>query len=144
MKHDIHNLNELSTFALLFLEKLQPSDTHATIVTLRGDLGAGKTAFVKACAQHLGIREEITSPTFVIQKEYSISTHPIFTTLIHIDAYRLKGKEELQYLKWNEIISKPQTIIFLEWPECVAGIDFPNEHALTLNVTPRGDHSITE
>jgi tRNA threonylcarbamoyl adenosine modification protein YjeE len=61
----------------------------ATIILLRGDLGAGKTAFVKEVAKIFEIGEEITSPTFVIEKKYKIKGNSFFKNLIHIDAYRL-------------------------------------------------------
>lgn len=121
MKQTLYNLGELQAYIDTFVSGLGAKD-HATIVALSGDLGVGKTAFVKAAAQHFEIIEDITSPTFVIQKEYEIANHPVFTKMIHIDAYRLESAQELEYLKWLETISDPQTIVFIEWPEQVQGI----------------------
>lgn len=132
----INNLAELSQWVSTFLEDLSPRDT-ATIVTLSGDLGAGKTALVKKAAEFFGINETITSPTFVIQKEYEIKApHSLFKKMVHIDAYRLEGASELEYLDWETMIKNPQTIIFLEWPEMVSGINLPSAINLQLSIQP--------
>ena len=129
----IHNLDELHLFSCIVLGILEKEQAnHAGIILLSGDLGAGKTAFTKELATCLHVREEITSPTFVIQKEYDIRDEESpFKKLIHIDAYRLERKEELEYLGWNELIQNPENLILIEWPEKVEGIFIP--HALRLS-----------
>lgn len=94
----------------------------ATIVALEGDLGSGKTTFVKAVAQALGIQKTVTSPTFVLEKVYKLPKTNPFTHLIHIDAYRLENGAELLTLGWKSLIRDPHNIIFLEWPERVADV----------------------
>jgi tRNA threonylcarbamoyladenosine biosynthesis protein TsaE len=76
METRIQTLEELHKVAGVVLSELAPRD-QATIIALKGDLGAGKTAFVKAVAKHLGVVYEITSPTFVIMKSYEIPAHLI-------------------------------------------------------------------
>ncbi len=134
MKTYITNLKDLDLFVDSFLESKRPHKEYATIISLSGDLGVGKTAFVKSCARHFSIDESITSPTFVIQKEYEITKHPLFKKLIHIDAYRLESKEELEYLGWNEIIKDPHTIICIEWPEQVLGIELPLAYEIDIEI----------
>jgi tRNA threonylcarbamoyladenosine biosynthesis protein TsaE len=90
----------------------------ALIVGLSGDLGAGKTAFVKGIGKALRVPHEITSPTFVIQKIYP-TEHPHFSRLVHIDAYRLEEPSELVALNWHETATDPKNLIFVEWPERV-------------------------
>ncbi len=92
----------------------------ATVVSLHGDLGAGKTTFVQGSARALGVKESVTSPTFVIQKIYPLQGQ-VFERLIHIDAYRLKDSHELEILNWSETLRDPANIIFIEWPERVEG-----------------------
>lgn len=133
MKKIIKNIEELDIFTFNFLSTLHKKDT-ATIITLSGDLGAGKTTFVKSVAKFFGIREEITSPTFVIQKEYEINTHNFLKKMIHIDAYRLENKSELEYLGWNDLILKPNHIIFIEWPEQVDGININTARIININI----------
>jgi tRNA threonylcarbamoyl adenosine modification protein YjeE len=70
----------------------------------------------------LRIKNKIGSPTFVILKKYSIPKNKNHKFLFHIDAYRLKGEDDLLHLKWEEIISKKEHLIFIEWPENVKKI----------------------
>lgn len=117
----------MDTFAISWKEKfskLIKKDT-ATVIGLYGDLGAGKTAFVKALAKAFGINEHITSPTFVIMKRFEIQN--VFKNLIHIDAYRLESGKELLKLGWQELISNPQNLILIEWPEKVVDV-MPADH----------------
>ncbi len=88
---------------------------------LCGDLGSGKTTFAKAFGKCLGIRKEITSPTFVIRKSYK-TDHQCFSHLIHIDAYRLKAGKELEALNFEKDLEKAGTIVLVEWPEHVESI----------------------
>lgn len=115
-------LEETADFALSLVKNLKPRDSGATIFGLSGDLGSGKTTFTKEVASLLGIKkEEVTSPTFVIEKIYAIN-HPGFSHLIHIDAYRLEKADELLHLGWQEIIADPKNLIFVEWPERVKSV----------------------
>jgi len=120
------NLQDTERFAQSFLEKLEPQATIATLVALHGDLGSGKTTFTQAVAKLLGVTETVTSPTFVIEKIYKLSENKNnknnFSHLIHIDAYRLESGSEMLSLGWKELISNPQNLIFLEWPEKIADI----------------------
>ena len=113
------SLEETKEAAKVFLQKLLPPKNRATIVALSGDLGSGKTTFVQSIAKILGIKENLTSPTFVLIKNYTLDASR-FTLLFHIDAYRLKNGEELKKLGWDETISNPKNLIFIEWPENVA------------------------
>ena len=103
-----------------FLSALKKSD-KAVVVGLRGDLGSGKTAFVKMVAEHLGLKGTLSSPTFVIEKIYKLKNKN-FNHLIHIDAYRLEDGEELKMLGWDEISADSNNLIFIEWPENVENI----------------------
>jgi len=93
----------------------------ATVVGLQGELGSGKTHFVKMLGKMMGIEEHITSPTFVIMKTYDIDWRG-FKKLIHIDAYRLESAQELLHLGWQDLIENPENLILIEWPEKVEGI----------------------
>lgn len=85
------------------------------LVGLVGDLGSGKTAFVKGIAKALDIKRNITSPTFVIEKIYQGKNH----RLIHIDAYRLSSSADLEAIGIDDLLSDSGNIIFIEWPERV-------------------------
>lgn len=112
---------ETKTLAANFIEKLlqSPKKSGATVVLLEGNLGAGKTAFVKAVAERLGVAEAVTSPTFIIQKAYTLKNE-VFHTLIHIDAYRFDEAVEAHILELETLFKNPHYLIFIEWPENIA------------------------
>ena len=112
----IHHVEELDGLVTELLAAL-PRGEGASVLTLQGDLGAGKTALVKALARTLGIAETVTSPTFVIMKSYSIHAHAHFDTLVHIDAYRIDDEDELRVIGLEALLNTPRTLIALEWPE---------------------------
>jgi tRNA threonylcarbamoyladenosine biosynthesis protein TsaE len=118
MKYISDSIQETQKIATDFIKSIAPKNDKATVVGLYGNLGAGKTAFVKCVANALGVAENITSPTFVIEKIYELRDSK-FTHLIHIDAYRLKDSNELLKLGWEEIISDKNNLILIEWPEIV-------------------------
>ena len=102
-------------------ERARRNNQNALIVGLYGELGSGKTTFVKGIAKVFGLEKTITSPTFVIEKIYKLKNQ-VLDNLIHIDAYRLKSGDELLSLGWEEISKNPKNIIFIEWPENVNDI----------------------
>ena len=112
---------ETEKFAQDFVAKLIPKKDEATLVALSGELGSGKTTFVQCVARTLGVQENITSPTFVIMKKFSIFNFQ-FSNLYHLDAYRLERGEELAKLGLEEIVAEPRNLIFLEWPENVKNV----------------------
>lgn len=91
----------------------------ATVVGLFGNLGAGKTSFTQGIARAFGIKEHITSPTFVLEKIYKLKKGFSYEHLVHIDAYRLEGAKEMSAIGWDEVLNNPENIIFIEWPENV-------------------------
>ena len=88
------------------------------ILALSGDLGGGKTTFVQGLAKGLGIKEQITSPTFVLIKEFKISRSYKLEAknLIHIDLYRLKKIDKI-FKKEIQEYFKPENITVIEWAE---------------------------
>jgi tRNA threonylcarbamoyladenosine biosynthesis protein TsaE len=95
------------------------------VIGLIGDLGAGKTTFTQGLAKALGIKQNITSPTFVLMKVYSVK-HPSITQLCHIDAYRLTSKEDLIAIGALDYIDDKKTITVIEWADKVDKI-LPNK-----------------
>ena len=91
------------------------------VVCLHGDLGAGKTTMTQIIAGQLGVADSIQSPTFVIKKMYSTRSE-LFKQLIHMDAYRLEGEENLDVLRLDEDFKNPNTLTIIEWPEMIEKI----------------------
>lgn len=92
-------------------ERLKPG----TVVAFSGDLGAGKTAFVRGMARGLGISERVTSPTFTIVNEYEGGRLPLF----HFDMYRLSSSDELFDIGWEDYLVRGG-VCAVEWSENVS------------------------
>jgi tRNA threonylcarbamoyl adenosine modification protein YjeE len=122
--------------AARFISTITERSNSATVIALAGDLGSGKTTFAQGIAQALGVEENVTSPTFVIEKIYELENQR-WQHLIHIDAYRLKDAHELEAIGWNEIINDPSNLIVIEWPENVATI-MPSR-TMRISLTGTGD-----
>ena len=105
---------DTEAFAEVFAARLEPGD----IVALEGDLGAGKTCFVRGLARGLGIDpSHVSSPTFVSMQRYGGGRVP----LVHVDAWRMRSPEDLETIGWDETIAERDSIIAIEWPSKVMG-----------------------
>lgn len=137
MERLLQNLEELTIEAEGFAKALLSFTERATLVTLSGELGAGKTSFTQGVARALGVTDAVTSPTFVLEKIYLLENQS-FERLIHIDAYRLTSGSDLHALGFDELMENPKNLILLEWPEKV-GDKLPRpDHRITFTV-PMGD-----
>jgi tRNA threonylcarbamoyladenosine biosynthesis protein TsaE len=92
---------------------LAPALVPGDVVSLSGDLGAGKTVFVQGVAGAMGVHEKVTSPSFTIVREYE-GRYPI----VHIDVYRLDSFQEVLDLGFEELFD-PSGILLVEWGEAV-------------------------
>lgn len=104
---------ETENLGRILASKLEPR----SVVALYGDLGAGKTAFVRGLARGLGIEKRVSSPTFTIVNELSENGK----TLIHFDMYRLGGSDELFDIGWEDYLQR-DCILAVEWSEIVDDI----------------------
>lgn len=110
-----NSYNETQNIASEFAKKLSPGD----IITLDGDLGAGKTAFTGGLALGLGIQGHVTSPTFTIVNEYRSGKMPLF----HFDVYRLSSMDDLYDIGWDDYISQGGVCV-VEWADIIRdGLD---------------------
>ena len=109
---------------ILAKEILKTSFEKAIVLGLIGDLGGGKTTFLKGFAKGLGIKQRINSPTFVIIKKYKIFNlkFSIYNYFYHIDCYRIKKPKEIFNLGFKEIISEPENIVAVEWADKISKI----------------------
>ena len=97
-------------------------DTH--VFAFYGKMGAGKTTFVKAVCEELGVDDVITSPTFAIINEYSLTSHLLpltSSTIYHFDFYRIKRLEEVYDMGYEDYFYSG-ALCFIEWPELIEEI----------------------
>lgn len=104
------NLEETRKLAEKFAELIQKK---GAFVSLYGEIGAGKTAFVKLTANALGVKERVTSPSFVILNEYHSAKMPIY----HFDLYRLENEGIKTILDELREYSQGKVLTFVEWAE---------------------------
>ncbi|MBF0492905.1 MAG: tRNA (adenosine(37)-N6)-threonylcarbamoyltransferase complex ATPase subunit type 1 TsaE [Deltaproteobacteria bacterium] len=108
MKFLSHSLQKTFEIASTFTKQLKGGE----VIALIGDLGAGKTHFVKGMAQALGINEEeVTSPTFSLMQIYAGAK-----TLVHLDLYRLENLAQLQELGFEDYL-QTENIVVVEWAD---------------------------
>lgn len=113
MKYISNSPDETENIAFQLAELLKEND----IITLDGDLGAGKTAFVRGLAKGLGIEDPVSSPTFTIVNEYRKGNIPLF----HFDVYRIESSDEMYDIGWEDYISQG-AIVIVEWATLIEDI----------------------
>ena len=126
MQYITHSPEETRALGRTLAQALQ----GGAVVAFTGDLGAGKTAFVRGLARGLGIDERVTSPTFTIVNEYDGPT-PLF----HFDMYRLGSEDELFDIGWEDYLARPG-ICPVEWSEQIAGALPPEAVRVTIRRHP--------
>ena len=107
------------------------------VVALYGDLGAGKTAFVRGMARGLGSTDRVTSPTFTIVNEYGGKLE-----LFHFDMYRLKSSDELFDIGWEDYLARGGVCV-VEWSENVSDAFDGTEVKVTIDKLSDADRKIT-
>ena len=108
---DVTHMRDLDRVAQQVSSKIR-SFKKPVIVYLQGQLGAGKTTFVKQCLGHLGYSGMVTSPTFAIINEYDAQD----LRVAHIDLYRVSDPSELE-LMGLDLIMDQNDLVFVEWPD---------------------------
>ena len=108
-----------------------------SVVAMYGDLGAGKTAFVRGMARGMGIEAHVSSPTFTIVNEY-----PGQRELIHFDMYRLSSSDELFDIGWEDYLNRG-AVCAVEWSENVRDAFFGDEISVTIEKTGDETRRIT-
>lgn len=85
------------------------------LIGLRGDLGSGKTTWVRAMLRGLGYAGRVPSPTYTLVETYALES----LTLVHVDLYRLGGADELEHLGMRDWLARDDAWVLVEWPERV-------------------------
>ena len=113
MQITIKSLDGIQEAARQFIHSMGPGKVFA----FYGKMGAGKTTFIKAICEELGVKDVITSPTFAIVNEYT--TEPDGKSIFHFDFYRIKKLEEVYDMGYEDYFYAPDALCFIEWPELI-------------------------
>ena len=108
-------------------------DANGFVLGLSGDLGAGKTALVRACLRELGVAGPVRSPTFTLLEPYVVSSLNFY----HFDFYRFGNPDEFADSGFRELFG-PGTVCAVEWPERAGGALPTPDLDVTLNVADEG------
>ena len=129
MKIIINNLQHIHDAAKTFINNMPGGRVYA----FYGKMGAGKTTFIKALCEELGVEDVITSPTFALVNEYTSGEgDPIY----HFDFYRIKKLEEVYDMGYEDYFYSGN-LCLLEWPELIESI-LPDD-AVKVTITPQED-----
>ncbi len=125
IKVDVFGIEQLSKLAQAFAKALNAPK----IILLKGDLGSGKTTFVKEVVKFLGCDQPVTSPTFTLLNVYDAKQK-----IYHFDMYRLSSREEAEAVGFAEYFDKEKLdgIVFVEWPENVEGLIKKADFVVTI------------
>ena len=134
MKIRINSLDNIHEAAKQFIKNMG----NGNIFAFYGKMGAGKTTFIKAICEELGVEDVITSPTFAIVNEYTTKGgEPIY----HFDFYRIKKIEEVYDLGYEDYFDSGH-LCFLEWPELIKDLLPEDTTRVTINVEEDGSRIV--
>lgn len=133
MEIRIENLENIRQAAKLFVEQIGAYKVFA----FYGKMGAGKTTFIKAICEELGVEEVITSPTFAIINEYEAKGQPVY----HFDFYRIKKLEEVYDMGYEEYFYSG-ALCFIEWPELIEEVLPEDTVKVSIQENPDGSRSV--
>ena len=139
MEIKIQDLEHIREAAREFIENI---GDH-TVFAFYGKMGAGKTTFIKAICEELGVEDVITSPTFAIVNEYTLTSHLLPLTssnIYHFDFYRIKKLEEVYDMGFEDYFYSG-SLCLIEWPELIEEV-LPDD-AVKVSITENPDGSRT-
>ena len=136
MKIIIHQLDEIRNAARQFIEQALKGDCQR-VVAFYGSMGAGKTTFIRALCEELGVTDVVTSPTFAIVNEYEVDKAEEFS-IFHFDFYRIKRLEEVYDMGYEDYFYG-SSLCLIEWPELIEEL-LPDD-CLRVNIRMLDDGS---
>lgn len=137
MKLVIESLDQIEDCAQKFIEQALPNHK---IIAFYGSMGAGKTTFIKAICEVLGVTDSITSPTFAIINEYH--TPQLDAPIYHFDFYRIKKLEEAYDMGYEEYFYN-KGLCFIEWPELIEELLPEDTLKITIEEQPDGTRLVS-
>ena len=131
MEIKINSLADINEAAKQFIENMG----NGKVFAFYGKMGAGKTTFIKAICEELGVDDVITSPTFAIVNEYQSATTG--DSIYHFDFYRIKKLEEVYDMGYEDYFYSG-SLCFLEWPELIDDLLPEDATKVTIEATDDG------
>jgi len=113
---DFRSEAQLVDFAGALARRWQAASLYPLLIGLRGDLGSGKTTWVRALLNGLGYQGRVPSPTYTLLEHYPLPALEV----VHLDLYRLAAEEELENLGLRDWLAQPACWVLVEWPERAA------------------------
>ncbi|MBF1428093.1 tRNA (adenosine(37)-N6)-threonylcarbamoyltransferase complex ATPase subunit type 1 TsaE [Hoylesella nanceiensis] len=135
MKIKINSIADIKTAAQEFINNINGS----TVFAFYGSMGAGKTTFIKAVCECLGVDDVITSPTFAIVNEYHTDNDS--KVIYHFDFYRIKKLEEVYDMGYEDYFYS-NSLCFIEWPELIEELLPANAKKVTITTLEDGTREI--
>jgi len=132
-----HSPTETSKLAQDLASQIKPG----SILALCGDLGSGKTTFTQSLAKALGITQRVTSPTFILMRQYPLPQSS--GMFYHLDLYRIGSPEDIKSIDLEELIAEGTNIIVIEWPEKIETILPPHTLKIYFKTTSATTREIT-
>ena len=131
MEINIKSLDTINDSAIEFIKTMGDN----TVFAFHGDMGAGKTTFIKAICENLGVDDVINSPTFAIVNEYRSDSGEL---IYHFDFYRIKNEEEAYDFGYEDYLYSG-SLCFIEWPERIESL-LPHD-TVNVSITVQDDGS---
>ena len=131
--------SDLFDYAGDLSRNLRAAERYPLIVGLRGDLGAGKTTWVRAMLRGLGVVARIPSPTYTLLEHYRVDE----LLVVHLDLYRLAGELELENLGLRDWLEQPRTWVLVEWPERAPSLAARCDLVIALEEPAAGQRRVT-
>ena len=137
----VQRMSHSETETLQLAARLGRQLSGGDVVCLEGPLGSGKTCFVRGLATGLGLDPTaVNSPTFVIWQRYQQMQTAL--ALVHLDAFRLGGPDDLDSVGWEELLETPDTVIAVEWPSRIAAALPPRRINVVMTHVDQGTRRI--
>lgn len=135
MEISIKSLEQIDEAAIEFIKTMGDN----TVFAFHGDMGAGKTTFIKAICENLGVSDTINSPTFAIINEYRSDSAEL---IYHFDFYRIKNEDEAFDFGYEDYFFSG-SLCFIEWPERIESLLPRDTVHVTINVSENNSRKVT-
>jgi len=134
-----YSLDTIKEAALAFWENAMAYQT----IAFSGEMGAGKTTFVHALCDVLGVEDAVSSPTFALINEYHFDDNGTDRVIYHMDWYRLRDEEEALNAGMEDTLMRKNTFSFIEWPEKAPALIPNNSLWVTIDTIGENTRNLT-